>query len=45
MLESLSNKVAQVLSYDRCGIFKNIYFLINLQNQPTPLHKQISKVT
>ena len=31
MLESLFNKVAYVLSYDRCGIFKNTYFLITLK--------------
>ena len=43
MLEPRFNKVAHVLSYDLCEIFKNIYFLIKLQNQTTILHKQISK--
>ena len=33
MLESLFDKVADVLSYDPCEIFKNVYFLINPQNQ------------
>ena len=41
---SLFNKVSHVLSYDLCGIFKNTYFLITLQNQTTLLRKQISKV-
>ena len=45
MLESLLNKVAHVLSYDLCGIFKNTYFLITPQNQTTLLRNQISKVT
>ena len=45
MLESLLNKVAHVLSYDLCGIFKNTYFLITSQNQTTLLRNQISKVT
>ena len=44
MLGSLFNKVAHVLSYDVCGILKNTYFLITLQNQTTLLRKQISKV-
>ena len=39
------NKVAHVLSYDLCGIFKNTYFLITPQNQTTLLRKQISKLT
>ena len=43
MLESLFTKVAHVLSYYRCGIFKNIY--ITPQNQTTLLRKQVSKVT
>ena len=45
MLEALFNKVPHVLSYDLCGTFKNIYFLITPQNQTTLLCKQISKVT
>ena len=45
MLGSLFNKVAHVLSYDVCGILKNTYFLITLQNQTMLLRKQISKVT
>ena len=45
MLGSLFNKVAHVLSYDVCGILKNAYFLITLQNQTTLLRKQIRKVT
>ena len=45
MLESLLNKVAHVLSYDLCGIFKNTYFLITPQNQTALLGKQSSKVT
>ena len=43
MLESLFNKVAHVLSYDFCGIFKNACFLIIPRNQTTLLRKQISK--
>ena len=39
------NKVAHVLSYDLCGIFKNIYFLIIPQNLTALQRKQISKVT
>ena len=46
MLESsLFNEIAQVLSYDLSGIFKNTYFLITPQNLTMPLRKQISKVT
>ena len=45
MLESVFSKVAHVLSYDLCEIFKNTYFLITPQNQTTLLRKQISKVT
>ena len=44
MLESLFDKVAYVLSYDLCGIFKSTYFLINPQNQTMLLRKQISKL-
>ena len=33
MMESFFDKVAHVLSYDLCGIFKNTYFLITPQNQ------------
>ena len=45
MLEPLFNKVAHVLSYDLCEIFKSTFFLITLQNQTTFLRKQFSKVT
>ena len=45
MLESLFNKVAHLLSWDLCGIFKSAYFLITPLNQTTLLRKQISKVT
>ena len=45
MLESVFNKVAHVLSYDLCEIFKNTYFLPSPQNQTMFLRKQISKVT
>ena len=45
MLESLFKKIAHVLSYDLCEIFKKTYFLITPQNQTTLLRKQISKVT
>ena len=40
-------KVALVLSYDLCEIYKNTYHLfpITPQNQTTLLCKQISKVT
>ena len=44
ILESLFNKVAHMLSYDLCEIFKNIYFPITTQNQTMLLTKQISKV-
>ena len=38
-------KVAHMLSYDLCKIFKNTYFSIAPQNQTTLLSKQNSKVT
>ena len=43
LLESRFNKVAHVLSYHLCEIFKNINFLITPRNQTTLLQKQISK--
>ena len=45
MLESIFNKVAHMLSYDLCEIFKNTYFPMTPQNETTLLSKQISKVT
>ena len=44
MLESLLNKVAHVVSYNLCGVFKNKYFLITPQSQTTLQHKQIARV-
>ena len=45
VLESLFNKVAHMVSYYLCEIFKNTYFPITHRNQTTLLSKQISKVT
>ena len=40
MLESLLNKVAHVISYNLCGVFKNTYFLITPQvKQPFNVNK------
>ena len=40
MLESLLNKVAHVISYNHCGVFKNTYFLITPQvKQPFNVNK------
>ena len=43
MFESLFSKVPCMVFYGLCGIFKNTYFLITLQNQATLLRKQIAK--
>ena len=45
MLELIFNKLAHVLSFDLCEIFKKTYFLINPQNKTLFLRKQIRKVT
>ena len=43
MLESLFNKIGNVLFYDLCGIFNNTYILITHQNQTTFCVNKLAK--